>query len=542
MNDLTTSLGYGLSALTWTIAGLLLLSRRPTASSRPTLFWLLAAVIGECAWAIHALPSVSVQMPPWLGAALHALRFLLFSAFMLALLRGLRDLRILIFAASLATTLAIAQGLGAVIQSPLMIQQTLALLAALFCILCVEQVYRNAVPDQRWLLKFACLATFLLFAFEALLRADALLHGGVDPTLLTAQGFVDALIAPLMAVGGLRLLPTKQQLRFSRDAAFHTATLLVSGLFLLAMAAIGYGLRIFGSTWGAVLQWILLFAAAITLLVLLGSGQVRAKIRVWINKHFFSQRYDYRKEWMRLTSLLSGSSSLEDQKRTTATRGLQALVDMVESTGGQIWTQDVAGTWRLRARLNVAAGPDLAAHDGLAEFLGTSGWIIDIDDWRDGRSPQGCPPMVGWLKSDTEAWLLMAVSVQSVPVALVQLQRPLAPIPLDWEVRDLLKAAGQQVAGLLRTEQALESLVQARQFDSFNRMSAFVVHDLKNLVAQLGLMLKNAERHRDNPQFQADMLETAAHVQERMQSMLLQLRDGTRPIEAVQPVDLDACL
>jgi len=67
-------------------------------------------------------------------------------------------------------------------------------------------------------------------------------------------------------------------------------------------------------------------------------------------------------------------------------------------------------------------------------------------------------------------------------------------------------------------------------------MSAFVVHDLKNLVAQLSLMLRNAQRHRDNPEFQADMLSTVENVIERMQGLLLQLRVGARPVEQPAPV------
>ena len=59
---------------------------------------------------------------------------------------------------------------------------------------------------------------------------------------------------------------------------------------------------------------------------------------------------------------------------------------------------------------------------------------------------------------------------------------------------------------------ATEELVESRKFDAFNRMSAFVVHDLKNLVAQLSLMLRNAERHRANPEFQRDMLMTVGWV------------------------------
>jgi putative PEP-CTERM system histidine kinase len=63
----------------------------------------------------------------------------------------------------------------------------------------------------------------------------------------------------------------------------------------------------------------------------------------------------------------------------------------------------------------------------------------------------------------------------------------------------------------------------ARQFESFNRMSTFVVHDLKNLVSQLSLMVANAEKHRDNPEFQRDMLETVNHSVDKMKLMLQKL-------------------
>ncbi len=86
--------------------------------------------------------------------------------------------------------------------------------------------------------------------------------------------------------------------------------------------------------------------------------------------------------------------------------------------------------------------------------------------------------------------------------------------------------------------QAVEALLEAKKFDAFNRMSAFVVHDLKNLVAQLSLLLRNAEKHHDNPEFRKDMLETIDHVVERMKNLLLQLREGTTPVDAPRPVDL----
>src|SRR4029077_16594762 len=111
-----------------------------------------------------------------------------------------------------------------------------------------------------------------------------------------------------------------------------------------------------------------------------------------------------------------------------------------------------------------------------------------------------------------------------------------------WEVNDLLKTAARQAATFLGQMQATEALLEARKFDAFNRMSAFVRHDLENIVAQLSLMLKNAERHRGNPEFQKDMLMTVEHSVERMKQLMMQLREGTAPIEASHRVDLAAAI
>lgn len=72
--------------------------------------------------------------------------------------------------------------------------------------------------------------------------------------------------------------------------------------------------------------------------------------------------------------------------------------------------------------------------------------------------------------------------------------------------------------------QANNALVVARQFESFNRTTTFVIHDLKNLVAQLSLLLSNAARHKHKPEFQEDMLATIESSVTRMNKVLSQLR------------------
>jgi putative PEP-CTERM system histidine kinase len=111
---------------------------------------------------------------------------------------------------------------------------------------------------------------------------------------------------------------------------------------------------------------------------------------------------------------------------------------------------------------------------------------------------------------------------------------------VNWEVNDLLKTAGQQAASFLAQMQATEALLEVRKFDAFNRMSAFVVHDLKNIVTQLSLMMKNAKRLGNNPEFQQDMLLTVENTLDRMRQMMLQLREGATPPGAAFGVNLGA--
>src|SRR5205823_9122401 len=111
-----------------------------------------------------------------------------------------------------------------------------------------------------------------------------------------------------------------------------------------------------------------------------------------------------------------------------------------------------------------------------------------------------------WVSALPLSWTIIPLLTGTELIGFVVLSAPRATIDVNWEVRDLLKTASRQAAGYLAQIRTSEALLEARKFESFNRMSAFVVHDLKNLVAQLSLMLRNAERHRDNPEFQRDML------------------------------------
>jgi putative PEP-CTERM system histidine kinase len=177
------------------------------------------------------------------------------------------------------------------------------------------------------------------------------------------------------------------------------------------------------------------------------------------------------------------------------------------------------------------------ADSAFSRFLLHKGWIVDIEQCR--AQPEHYAGMLlpAWL-SASQFWLVIPLIVADELIGFVALSPPRTPVDIDWEVTDLLKTASRQAAGFLAQMQATEALLETRKFDAFNRMSAFVVHDLKNIVTQLSLMLKNAKRLHDNPEFQQDMLTTVESSLDKMRQLMLQLREGETSPGGRSGVDL----
>ncbi len=111
-----------------------------------------------------------------------------------------------------------------------------------------------------------------------------------------------------------------------------------------------------------------------------------------------------------------------------------------------------------------------------------------------------------------------------VLLGFVALESPPPPFHPNYEDRDLLKTVGRHVATHLAQHEADRRLAENRQFEAYHRLTAFVMHDLKNLAAQLALIVANAERHKRNPEFVDDAVSTIANSTARMQRLIEQLQ------------------
>lgn len=388
------------------------------------------------------------------------------------------------------------------------------MLLAIGGLLLLENLFRTSERDARWAVKFLCFGLGIVFGYDFYLNADTALVRRPDPDLMAARGYVDALAAPLIAVGLSRADRWPLGVRVSRSVAFHTAALVGSGVYLLTMAAAGLYIRQIGGEWGAVAQIFFLSAAAVMLMAIFSSGSARARLRLLIAKHFFRYKYDYREEWHRFIRAVA----TPDASTGLHARVVRAVADIVDSPAGALWVlRPEDRVYAATASWNVAPDlPPLGADAPLVRFMARTGWVVDLDGMPDVEIPD-------WLCALPRAWLVVPFRHDDEVRAFLVLAGSRVPHGLDWEDYDLLRTVGHQAAGYLAEEQAKAALTDARQLEDFNRRFAFVVHDIKNVVGQMSLMMENAERFGDNPDFRRDMLVTVAGAVTRLRGLLEQL-------------------
>jgi putative PEP-CTERM system histidine kinase len=392
--------------------------------------------------------------------------------------------------------------------------------------LLVEQIYRNSRISERWAIKYLCLGIGGIFAYDFFMFSDALLFKQINPDLWNARGLVNGIAVPLIAISIARTPTFGMDIHVSRHVVFHSATLMGAGIYLLLMATAGYFIRFYGGTWGGVLQIAFLCGAGILLFVLLFSGNIRAKIRVFLSKHFFSYKYDYREEWSKFTR------TLNENEQDVPERIIRAITALVNSTGGMLWAKkDNLEQYELVAEWNMAIEPESvnnASLKSLDAFIEKNQWVVDIDEYNQEPETYDGLEIPDWLISIPGAWLVIPLLFKNHVLGLVLVKRSDVQNSINWEDRDLLKIAGQQAASHLAQHQSDQSLIQARQFEAFSRLSAYVIHDLKNILAQQSLIVTNAKKHRQNPAFIDDVIHTVENSVTRMTRLMEQMRSGER--------------
>ena len=402
--------------------------------------------------------------------------------------------------------------------------QIIGLTIAAGALILVHNIYGLAAPDSRSALRFPMLALAVMWGIDLHLYTVDYFLPGPAPDIAAARGVVLALIAPLFALG---LRNVSWRIQISRVATFQSISVIAVLGYIVTMMLAARAMEIIGGDWVRIGQVAIVLGMTLAALLILPSSKLRAWLRVTVAKHLFEHRYDYRQEWLRFTDAVGRGpeeTSLEE-------RVVKALADIGGAPGGLLLLVDEHRRLAAAGHWNWGGSAPLGGADGAETLLAhieQSGYVIDFASIRDGRLVEGREsiPMPSWLANLDNAWAGIPLSHEGRLAGLVILQHPAIRRRLDWEDFVVFRTACIQAASYFAEARSLQALADAQRFDEFNRRFAFILHDIKNLVSQLSLVTRNAERHADNPEFRADMIATLQSSVRKMNDLLARLSPG----------------
>ena len=401
---------------------------------------------------------------------------------------------------------------------------------ALIGLAIIEQLYRNTSIRYRWNTKFLFFGVGGIFAYDFYFYADALLFQGSNADVWEARGLVHVIAVPLLIISSARNKNWSLNIFVSRDIVLNSTAFLGGGIYLLAMTGAGYYLKEFGGSWGRAGQIAFVILALVFLFSILSSAQLKAQLRVFLAKHFYKNKYDYRTEWLRLTENLNDKTHDKRHFQTA----IEAMANMVDARGGWLWLCDKNGqyenidVWQLKLREEV-----VSSDSSLIKFLTKKNFVINMheleldrcaDEYSDLQMPE-------WFTKESYSWLIVPLRGNNELLGFVVLANPLVARVINWEDRDLLKTAAKQIASYLTVVMTSAQLAEAKQFEVFTRLSAYMVHDLKNIAAELQLIAINAKKYAGNPAFIEDAFETVDNASGDINRLLEQLRNRRALIE-----------
>jgi putative PEP-CTERM system histidine kinase len=390
------------------------------------------------------------------------------------------------------------------------------MLACVAALMNFEATFMSAVGSDRWKVKFEVIGAGSILAVLIFYFSQGLLYRTIDVNLLTIRASILALSSGLILYAKL-YRGNGVQITVSRHVLFRSLTLLSVGVYFIVLGLLGEALRYFDVSFAHYVTIFFAFAGGIALVVLLLSEQLRRRVKVFISKHFFAQKHDYRHTWMALTNRLVSCTTPAAMEQGI----LAAYCEMFGLSGASLYIFD-----RGSGRYMPAAEQSLPRTEtGLSASAGLLSYFLDQNRvWNLADAEYAPTEGERSFAAVSGAQFVVPLICNQQVEALVVFGRQLTPEQFTFEDYDLMKIMARQSALVLSNLRLSEELIETRELAAVARLSSFVVHDLKNLTYSLSLIMDNAEEHMGNADFQRDMMGTVRHTIENMKSLTQRLK------------------
>jgi hypothetical protein len=398
-----------------------------------------------------------------------------------------------------------------------------------------ERMLRIApATAQRWL-RPLFVAFLVGILSELLLVSGGLLFGGFRVAWLAGSAVPMFAAGTVTAMALARRRLSDMSVPVARPVIYYSSvSLTLAGAFLLLMAVLSNVVPILSQEGKYAVSLAFYLLAGGGGLLLTVSPRTNRAVKRFVDRNLYANRYDYRREWERVSAGIVPTARLED-----VAHQMETLVCAIFGAArAAIYLRDD----RLTGPPGTAA-PFRRLHGPPA--LPT---VIDPDSALVRELERTRMPLVFHdVRQDLD---LIPIAVENRPAIQAMTAAVCAPLQagesvvgLLWlsEKRDdeayshedaeFLGAMARQLGAALWFARLAEQLAETRQLESLNRLSSYVLHDIKNHVSGLSLVVQNARRFMDNPDFQRDALKTLEGTVASLTQLMNQVAGMARPTD-----------
>lgn len=381
----------------------------------------------------------------------------------------------------------------------------------------LEATYRAAPRAERWRIRYHVLGLGALLAVLCFYYSQGLLYRSISLHLAPLRSLFILIAVACMVWSDMR---SRDQVRLqvSSQMAYRSAVIMVVGAYLVFLGLLGEGMKYLGGAQQRLVVTALMFLSGMGLLLLLLSERVRRQVRVFIAKHFYANKYDYRIEWQKFTDRLSAARSTEALEQTillafAETFGMSGAALFLRKPESDVYASVARYEWH-EPLMSFAPESALARHmEETQRVLNTAEHDDQVSEYRSFFADNGIAFVVPLFSQDALAGFIMLRS------------RLDETEPVTFEDYDLMKALAQHACSALLTRSMAEELAESRELAAVAKLSTFVIHDLKNQVSGLSLVVQNAADFLDDPDFRQDMVRSVFGTVQRMQDLIARLND-----------------
>lgn len=389
----------------------------------------------------------------------------------------------------------------------------------------LEETLRASSGTKRWEIKFMILGVGGLFSFQIYTVSHALLFSSASLAMQSVNSFAILVADFLIILSLARNRILNAELHLSRTFIYNSITVLVVGIYLLAVGVLAKAIEHFGDSQVIPIGTFFVFVSLLGLAAVLLSNELRQRIKRYISRNFYRSHYDYRKEWMAFTQR---TTSLVGMKELCAAVS-RMLADTFGVSSATIWLLgensievSLGGSTSFSEREATAVKRFEKTWEALGSFLQGQQLPVDFDT----SSEAGAR----WLRESHPEFFRTLRMRYGVPLmagqqflGIMTLNDRVTKEPFSIEDTDLLKTIADQAAGSLLNLKLSERLLKAKEMEAFQTLSTFFIHDLKNLASMLSLTMQNLPSHFDNPEFRSDALRVMSQSVAKMNAMCSRL-------------------